>query len=161
TLIINNSIPEVRTQMIGSSCFMCSRSHICLGRKKHAMTKNMFTTAPSKIVRPNHAAHTFLWREVASFETSGASINLSLVLLKSFHILHQRVFLLRRQINAVKVTSVGVTRNSRIKQKVLMPFLFGNIRVKADILLIVHIVSSIEFCGSSFYRFKQISKCRH
>src|ERR1700747_1064911 len=58
-LMINRSIPPVRTQIIGSGCFRCSRSHICRGKKKHGMTKNILTTTPSRTVRPNHLAHVF------------------------------------------------------------------------------------------------------
>src|SRR6516165_9568875 len=58
-LMINRSIPPVRTQIIGSGCFRWSSSHICRGKKKLATTKNMLTTTPSRTVRPNHLAHVF------------------------------------------------------------------------------------------------------
>src|ERR1700730_1413500 len=135
-LMINRSMPEVRTQIIGSGCFKCNNAHIFSGKKKHEITKNMLTMIPSQTTRPNHLAQLFIFLNLAF---------LSSELLKRLHIFHQRFLLFWRQTGTVKVTRIRVTRDGRVIEKISVSILFGNIRNKADILLVEDIVASVKF----------------
>ena len=59
-LMINRSMPDVRTQMIGSGCFKWSNAHMFSGKKKQNMTKNMLTTIPAQTTLPNHFDQIFI-----------------------------------------------------------------------------------------------------
>src|SRR6516165_3689994 len=162
-LMINRSIPPVRTQIIGSGCFRWSSSHICRGKKKLATTKNMLTTTPSRTVRPNHLAHVFVVLDPAfvNAEELFTILVLTFWLSKSLCVLDQSVLIFGRQISSIEVTLISVTRDGRVIKKMPAAILFANIRHKPEFLLIEDVVTPIKFNRPLFRRFKQFAQCRN
>src|SRR6516225_675764 len=159
-LMINRSMPPVRTQIIGSGCFRCSSSHICRGKKKLAITKNMLTTTPSRTVRPNHLAHVFdaLDPAFVNAEEVFTVRVLTFWLSKSLCVLDQSILLLGRQISSIKVALISVTRDGRVIKKMPAAIFFANIGHKAEFLLIEDVVAPVKFNRPLFRELKQVTQ---